>query len=161
MNWQEICDEPAFKELPFKIAANKWGKIEMSPASNEHGMYQVAVIELFLKLCKNGRPVSECSIQTAEGVKVADVGWGSYDFFRKHGRSNPYAESPEIVVEILSPSNTLLEMQEKKKLYFDKAAKEFWICEKNGNMRFHTEEKELYRSEIVRDFPLQICIDFA
>jgi len=35
MNWQEICEHPALRELPFKIETNQWGKIEMCPASLE------------------------------------------------------------------------------------------------------------------------------
>jgi Uma2 family endonuclease len=161
MNWQEICDHPILREIPFKIETNKWGKIEMSPASNEHGLYQVLIIEFLLKLCKGGRPISECSIQTSEGVKVADVGWGSFSFFKRNKRCNPYFESPEIVIEILSPSNTIQEMSEKKLLYFEKGAKEFWLCEKDGKMRFFNHQKELMKSEMVEEFPCQIEINFA
>jgi len=118
MNWQAICDDPTFKDIPFKVETNQWGKIELSPASNEHGLYQALLIEWLVKLGENGRPISECGIQTAGGVKVADVAWGSYEFFRKNKRQNPYQESPEIVIEILSPSNSRQEMLEKKELYF-------------------------------------------
>lgn len=72
MNWQDICDNPLLRELPFKIETNKWGPIEMSPASNQHGLYQAIIIEWLLKLCPDGRPIAECSVQTFQGVKVAD-----------------------------------------------------------------------------------------
>jgi Uma2 family endonuclease len=161
MEWQDICADPVFRDLPYKIETNRWGKIVMTPASNEHGLYQVLIIEWLLKLGENGRPVSECSVQTSEGVKVADVAWGSYDFFERNKRSNPYLESPEIVVEILSPSNTLGEMEEKKELYFARGAKEFWVCQKDGKMRFYSCCKELDQSEIVTQFPKRVQIDFA
>jgi len=161
MDWQEICDHPLLREIPFKIETNKWGKIEMSPASNEHGLYQVLIIEWLLKICLGGKPVSECSVQTASGVKVADVAWASFDFFKKNGRSNPYAESPEIAIEILSPSNTLEEMDEKKELYFARGAKEFWLCDGEGRMKFFNCRGLLEKSILAPKFPAKIEIDFA
>jgi Uma2 family endonuclease len=161
MNWQAICDNPALKDIPFKVETNKWGKIELSPASNEHGIYQAILIEWLVKLGENGRPISECGIQTAQGVKVSDVAWGSYAFFGKNKRENPYQESPEIVIEILSPSNTLQEMREKRELYFARGAKEFWVCGNDGGMRFFNNYHELSESALVKGFPSKVAIDFA
>lgn len=45
INWQEICEHPVFRDIPFKAETNQWGKIEMSPAMNEHGLYQALIIE--------------------------------------------------------------------------------------------------------------------
>ena len=161
MNWQEICDNPTFKNLPFKIETTKWGKIEMSPASNKHGFYQALIIRMLSKLTDKGHPISECGIQTISGVKVADVAWGSLDFFKKNTFRNPYTESPEIVVEILSPSNTMAEMDEKKELYFARGATEFWTCDQNGQMRFFNNHDEITESGVINDFPQQVVIDFA
>lgn len=161
MHWQEICENPLLKNLPFKIETNKWGKLEMSPASNEHGLYQSMIIKLMFKLAIGGDSLTECSIQTSEGVKVADVAWGTYDFFKRNGRANPYLESPEIVVEILSHSNTRQEMTEKKELYFARGAKEFWMCDRNGTVSFFSNNAELLKSQIIAEFPTHIVIDFA
>jgi len=161
MEWNEICENPAFKDMPFKVETNEWGKIMMTPASNEHGIYQFAIIKLLIKLGRDGEGISECSVKTSLGVKVADVAWGSYDFFRNNKSSNPYLKSPEIMIEILSPSNTLKEMQEKKELYFARGAKEFWVCEENGTMRFYNCINEISTSEIMPDFPNKIDISFA
>lgn len=161
MHWQEICENPLLQNLPFKIETNKWGKLEMSPASNEHGLYQSMLIKLMFKLAIGGDSLTECSIQTSHGVKVADVAWGTYEFFKRNGRANPYLEAPEIVVEILSRSNTRQEMAEKKELYFARGAKEFWMCDRHGEMTFFTNHTELLKSEIIPGFPIQIAIDFA
>ncbi len=161
MNWQKLCENPIFKNIPFKIETNKWGKIEMSPASNEHGLYQALIIKWLSELTDQGQAISECSIQTAEGVKVADVAWGSYKFFRKNKRANPYLESPEIVIEILSPSNTRQEMIEKKELYFARGAQEFWLCGKLGVIEFYNNHKKLGQSDIIAQFPKKIEINFA
>jgi Uma2 family endonuclease len=161
MNWQEICDNPAFNDLPFKFETNEWGKIEMCPATNEHGLYQTLLIEWLLRLGSKGRPISECGIQTRKGVKVADVAWGNYEFFKRNKRATPYLESPEIVIEILSSSNTRAEMELKKQLYFEQGAKEFWLCDKKGDMIFLTVQQQLLTSQIILDFPSRITIDFA
>lgn len=161
MNWQEVCEHPVLRDIPFKVETNQWGKIEMSPATNEHGIYQALIIESLVRLSHAGRPISECSIQTDHGVKVADVAWASYEFFRKNQRKNPYLESPEIVIEILSPSNTQDEMMEKKNLYFTQGATEFWLCGKDGTMSFFNREGPLSASQMIKDFPGKIEIDFA
>jgi hypothetical protein len=123
MNWQKICDNPQFNDLPFKFETNEWGKIEMCPASNEHSLYQMLIIEWLIRLAQNGKPLPECSIQTRKGVKVADVAWASFDFFKRNKRSNPYLESPEVVIEILSPSNTRAEMDLKNNSILNKVHK--------------------------------------
>lgn len=161
MNWQEICDNPQFNDLPFKFETNEWGKIEMCPASNEHSLYQMLIMEWLIRLAQNGKPLPECSIQTSKGVKVADVAWASFDFFKRNKRLNPYLESPEVVIEILSPSNTRAEMEGKKQLYFEQGAQEFWLCDKDGTMLFFIPEQQCVASTIIADFPNRITIDFA
>lgn len=100
-------------------------------------------------------------LQTADGVKVAGVAWASADFLRRHGVANPYPEAPEIVVEILSPPNTLAEMQEKKELYFARGAREFWICEADGGMRFYNNHAQLTASALTPGFPAQVELQFG
>ncbi len=41
--WQALIDSPYLQDLPFKFELNKWGKIEMSPASNKHGLLQITI----------------------------------------------------------------------------------------------------------------------
>jgi Uma2 family endonuclease len=161
MEWQEICDSPLFRDLPFKVETNRWGHIEMTPASNEHGLYQAQLVERLAALGRGGHPITECSVQTSAGVKVADVAWASNEFFRLYGRANPYPAAPEIVIEILSPSNTEAEMAEKKELYFARGAREFWTCAKSGGLRFCDNRQELAGSRIIPGFPAQVNIDFA
>lgn len=160
MNWQALCDDPLLKDLPFKFETNRWGKIEMSPASNKHGFFQALITEWLLKLASGGYPITECIIQTSDGIKVAGVAWTSSDFLRRHGVANPYPEVPEIVVEILSPSNTLAEMEVKKELYFARGAREFWICEEDGSMRFYNNHAQLEASRLAAGFPEQVKLPF-
>lgn len=34
MKWQEVCEDKALQDLPYKIELNRWGQIVMSPAKN-------------------------------------------------------------------------------------------------------------------------------
>jgi Uma2 family endonuclease len=132
-----VITDPALSDLPFKIELNEWGKIEMSPASNSHGMLQTEIAFILKKKLPSGKAFVECSIQTSKNVKVADVVWCSTDFLNRYGKSTPYPASPEIVVEVASPSNTLAELIDKRSLYFEQGAKEVWICEETGAMLFY------------------------
>jgi len=44
MEWAEVLSDPALKNLPFKIELNKFGKLLMSPASNQHGQIQAELV---------------------------------------------------------------------------------------------------------------------
>ena len=44
--------------------------------------------------------------------------------------------APEFCVEVLSPSNSTAEIDEKRALYFDAGATEVWICNLDGSMSF-------------------------
>lgn len=160
MNWQQICNNPAFNDLPFKFETNEWGKIEMSPASNTHSVYQSLIMKWFITSEQQGLPISECSVQTTKGVKVADVAWASLDFFKRNKLRNPYLESPEIMIEVISPSNTKAEMMQKKQLYFAKGEQEVWLCNHQGKMSFFNAQQELESSVLMPDFPHVVEIDF-
>lgn len=47
-------------------------------------------------------------------------------------------------------------MLEKRQLYFEAGAKEVWICDENGMMRFFNDQQELTRSELVPEFPEKV-----
>lgn len=156
MDWSAVISDPVLTELPFKIELNEWGKIEMSPASNFHGMLQTAIAIILKEKLPSGKAFVECSIQTSKNVKVADVVWCSIAFLEKNGNSTPYYESPEIVVEVASPSNRLAELVDKKGLYFEKGAKEVWICEETGEMIFYQASGRLSESVVCPRFPKKV-----
>ena len=131
MTWQEVIDSPYLQNLPFKIELSKWGKVEMSPASNLHGQRQVE-ISSELRKKRGGIVIAECSIQTDDGVRVADVAWISNALYAQFGTQTPYPQAPELCVEIMSPSNTWAEMHMKAGLYLKAGAKEVWIEPLNG-----------------------------
>lgn len=158
MDWNQVIADPALSDLPYKIELNEWGHIEMSPASNLHGLLQTNIAILLRERLPRGKAFVECSIRTARNVKVADVVWGSENFFRKTGLVTPLPVSPEICVEILSPGNSKAEMDIKKDLYLAEGAREVWFCSENGEMAFHDHSGKIERSGICPDFPERVPI---
>ena len=126
LTWADVMANPYRKDLPFKIELNRWGKIKMSPASNRHGMKQVALVKE-LTGRPGGQSLVECSIQTTDGVRVAHVAWVSDAKLAAFGDATPYPQAPEICVEIMSPSNSWAEMHKKAALYLEAGAEQVWI----------------------------------
>ena len=118
----------------------------MSPASNNHGNLQFKVGNLINSAKHNGEIIMECSINTPKGVKVADVAWASDKFIAQHGFNTPYDVAPEICVEIISPSNSTKEMDEKIKLYLKQGAKEVWLCNQEGHLSYYSQSGRLDNS---------------
>ena len=137
MKWSEVLMDKSLQNLPYKIETNEWGQIVMSPASNKHAYFQGKIAATFTYQLPNGKAMTECSIETDKGVKVADVCWCSNDFINKHGFETPYTKAPEICVEILSPSNDKREMDEKRQLYFIQGAIEVWIVSEEGDVEHY------------------------
>src|SRR5260221_14156553 len=135
MNWTEICEDKLLASLPYRIESDRWGHIVMSPQPrSRHAEYQTEIAVLLRHLKTGGRSITECPVQTTEGVKAMDVAWVSTE--RRASRPNDpvYLIAPEICVEVVSPSNKDAELEERKRLYFEKGALEFWLCGMEGKM---------------------------
>ncbi|MBI5471810.1 MAG: Uma2 family endonuclease, partial [Ignavibacteriae bacterium] len=100
------------------------------------------------------RIINECSISTSDGVKVADVAWASNEFIDEFGFKTPYDKSPEICVEIVSPSNSKEEILQKIDLYLAKGALEVWIVTEEGETKIFNNRGEIKRSDLVKKFKL-------
>jgi Uma2 family endonuclease len=111
------------------------------PAEFSHGAKQGDIVVLLKQLAGKGIVSVECPISTSEGVKVADVAWISEARFKKMGGRKTLRGAPEICVEVISPSNTRNEIEDKRRLYFEAGADEVWVCERDGQMRFFLRAK--------------------
>lgn len=156
MEWSEIIDNPYLQDLPFKIEQDSYGNILMSPASNWHNRIQFRIAKRLERELTGGEAFVECSVQTSRGVKVPDVVWQSAKHYAEHGDVTPMSVAPEICVEVLSPSNSRVEMDEKRALYFAVGATEVWVCDTDGRMEFYAPEGRLAASALAPDFPLQV-----
>ena len=159
LTWQDVLDDPSLQDLPYKIELNSRGYIEMSPATNLHGLYQVRIGDLLRDLTTDGKRLVECSVETRDGVKVADVAWLSNPFHAQFGLSTPYPQAPELCVEIISPSNTPQAIAEKIELYLEQGAVEVWTCDLQGQVRFYGAAGMLEQSVLVQGFPSTVTLE--
>lgn len=151
--WEEILADPSLAKIPNRIETDRHGHIIMTPPPGyQHGGRQFEIGYLLRKLL-GGNVRTECPLSTSDGVKAVDVVWLSdlRESSALHGQM--LTEAPEICVEVLSPSNTPAEMNEKKSLYFDAGADEVWFCDVDGNMSFYGPQGLLDRSTLCPDFP--------
>lgn len=137
MNWQEVCDDPLLRELPYKLELDEWGHIVMSPATNRHGLLQGLIQAALRDIREDGLIFPECPIQTAKGVKVPDVVWASAAFLDEYAACSPFPRAPELCIEILPPAHSPGEMDAKRELYFARGAQEVWLCDERGALGFH------------------------
>jgi len=160
MTWEEICQDKVLAKLPYRIESDRWGNIVMSPPPrSRHAEYQTEIALVLRERMKSGRSIAECPIQTTEGVKAVDVAWVSTE--RRASRQNDpvYLIAPEICVEVVSPSNSEAEIDERKRLFFEKGAVEFWICGMSGAVSFFDPAGEIPVSKLCPDFPKQLVLD--
>ena len=155
--WDEIVANPEFAAMPYRFETDEHGQVILSPwESPVHGARAASISRQFSCLLPLGRPLISCPISTRKGVKAADVAWCSPEIWRESEGKSCLLHAPEICVEILSPSNTRGEIEEKKQLYFDAGAVEFWLCGEDGTMTFSTRDAPLPASLLCPEFPQKI-----
>lgn len=158
MNWQEVCADRNLADLPYKIELNERGQVIMSPARLIHSGYQAKIIKTLIKLVDYGEVIPEFAIGTTKGTKVPDIVWCSEELWNQVKFLPESTTAPEICIEVLSPTNTDQEMDEKKKLYFEQGAKEVWICNEQGEVKFFNPRGAMKQSQEIPAFPTQIKI---
>jgi len=156
MYWQEVCEHPSLRDLPFKIELDKIGKIIMSPTKVYHSFYQAELSGLLREQLKNGTTLVECAIKTSQGTKVADVTWAFKERFKIIRHEIQCSIAPEICIEVLSTSNSKEEMRIKRGLYFEAGAIEVWLCNQQGRLTFYNRDGKLKKSQLAPDFPNNI-----
>lgn len=159
--WDEVCSDPYWSKIEGRVETDRHGKVIMNPpAEFSHGGRQADFVSLIREHAPaSGKVTVECPISTSEGVKVADVAWVSAKRLLKIGGRKTLSGAPEICVEVLSPSNTRGEIEEKRRLYFEAGAKEVWICDRHGHIRFFTKSapaKEAGRSALCPAMPVKV-----
>ena len=150
MQWQEVCEHPSLQDLPFKIELNERGQILMSPVKVYHSAFQGRISRL---LPETGVVLPECAIATRKGTRVADIAWCSGQRFELVKHQAECSIAPELCIEVVSSSNTQLEMEEKIELYLSAGAVEVWVCDETGEVRFYDATGQLGKSRLIPGFP--------
>lgn len=162
MTWDDILADRSLRNLPYRIETNGHNQIMLTPSGARHGVMKSCVAVLLHGLLPGGRTTAGAPVQTGDGVRVADVAWISLERREPHRRATVLPVAPEICVEILSPSNTRVEMLEKMTLLYSKGAHEVWLCDEAGRMEFFTAASApnpVPASVLCPAFPKQINVD--
>lgn len=152
LRWAEIENDPALRDLAYKIEVNAWGKLEMSPASYRHGRTQAYLIAELSRQFSGGAALGVVPIVTSIGIRVPDVSWASSSYMAAVGDVSPLPRAPEICIEVVSPSNSDAEMQEKTRAYLAAGAREVWLAFEDGTIRYFDADGERSSSA----FPVSI-----
>ncbi len=159
MKWQDVCGRPDLQYLPFKIELDEHGKIIMSPVKVYHSALQGEIAAILRLHRKDGRILTECAIQTRKGTKVTDVSWASGETYRTIKDEDECHVAPEVCIGVLSSSNTEEEIAEKKALYFEKGAKEVWLCDRTGRLECFNPGGKVANSDFFPNFPQTVELD--
>ena len=158
--WARVVDDPNLQDLPYKVETNEHGQIVLSPHKNVHSILQTAITDLLRDLIDaSGVRAVEFAVETAKGTKAPDVIWISearYAQAPRDAASSPVM--PEICVEVLSSSNTAVEIEEKCRLYLDGGAEEVWIVTGAGQVTFYDADGRRTASQRVPAFPAQVNV---
>lgn len=141
--------------LPFPWETNGRGQIIMTPVNYGHSSHVGKLIKRLAVIAPDWESGAELGIETSDGVKAPDVTLASQAYHVRHVNDRSYVtEAPEICVEVMSPSNSWQEMQEKMPLYFEVGALEVWIVDVDGNIAFFGPGNEkLLQSRLIPEAP--------
>ena len=156
LTWEEVCADPRLRNLPYRIELNGLNQIVMSPLHYRHGLYQIKIGERLNQLLPHGEASGETAIMTSDNIKVPDVTWASHEFVKKHLDAFVLPVAPEICVEVLSRTNRIAEIEQKRALYFEAGAREIWICGLQGEMEFYALSGQMEHSTLCPEFPSRI-----
>jgi Uma2 family endonuclease len=136
--WQQLASDPLVAEIPFKVELNEKGAIEVSPPTTRHAFLQAFVSRELQRQRPDGTTFTECPVETDIGVRVPDVVWASPEFMQRHGDESEFRAGPDLCVEVLSPTNTHAEIDEKIAAYLAAGAREVWVVGDDGVPEIHT-----------------------
>lgn len=127
-----------FRQLPdppgFRIELHNGEVIQVSPPKHKHFKIQQALRELLhRRLGQQGRVATEFPFIPGSDVefRIADIAFITSIRFQSISDDDNLHGSPDLVVEVLSPSNTAAEMYEKERLCLASGALEFWVVDPN------------------------------
>lgn len=92
-------------------------------------------------------------------LRVADVAYLSAERFKQADPEDNIRGVPDIVVEVLSPSDTVAEIYEKEKLCLENGAKQFWVVDPDRHqVKVSTPDGRTVTYRAGQEIPLDLTI---
>jgi Uma2 family endonuclease len=151
--WRLLASDPLVAAIPYKVELNEKGAIEVSPPTTRHAFLQAFVSRELAVQRPDGTTFTECPVETDIGVRVPDVVWASPEFMRRHGSESEFHAGPDLLVEVLSPTNTRAEIGEKVAAYLAAGAREVWVVGDDGLPEIHTSAGRVTASTLGFELP--------
>jgi Uma2 family endonuclease len=125
-----------YRDLPHRddvIQELHWGQvITLTRPKMKHAKLQSRLVRLLRPIAEHlGVIESEVAFRALPeyDLRGADVAFVSQQRWNTTADDDNLQGTPELVIEVLSPSNTKQEMREKAALYLSTGAQEFWIVD--------------------------------
>ncbi|RKU26612.1 hypothetical protein C6497_13455 [Candidatus Poribacteria bacterium] len=143
--------------------------IPMPPTSVEHGYISVnlsSLLHLYVRENQLGRVLSETGFKVGERLLIPDIAFLTTDRF-PDDTSKASPVPPDLAIEVISPSDTLLRINEKVFAYFEAGTQLVWVISPVAKTvtvyRSDTEITTLTRNEtlsgedVVKGFSCQVA----
>ena len=103
----------------------------VSYPTNEHRYIQTQILLILTRTCMGWFVTVEFAFRPLPEYEVwaADVAMVPKQRFRASPRKGWLEGSPDLVIEVLSPSNTQLELNDRERICFQGGCREFWIVD--------------------------------
>ena len=153
-----------YRDLPPRedvIQELHWGEVvNLTRPKMKHAKLQSRLVRLLRPRAEHlGVVESEIAFRAlAEyDLRCADVAFVSQQRWDTTDEEDNLHGSPELVIEVLSPSNTTREMREKATLYLSTGTQEFWIVDPNKrNVVVMRQEAGTLVYEVSQSIPLSL-----
>lgn len=149
-----------YRELPQRddvIQELQWGQVvTLTRPKMGHTKLQYRLVELLRpRIANKGIVASEIPFRALPQYELrgADVAFVSHERWAATDDEDNLQGSPELVIEVLSRSNTQAEMREKATLYLSTGGQEFWIVNpkrreitvicRDGDARVYTVDQKI------------------
>jgi Uma2 family endonuclease len=125
-----------FEQLPWPDSARyelRHGElISLPPPEYDHFMMQQLLRDLLDRAAAGrGRAYTESSFRTRpdNDFRVADVAYSSAERWVRNKGNRYFDGAPDLVIEVLSPSNTATEISDRRTVCLESGSQEFWVVD--------------------------------
>jgi Uma2 family endonuclease len=126
-----------FEKLPddaqgYRYELHHGELVKVAPPENRHFLIQQMLRDLLDQAAAGaGRAYTEVGFRPLPEHEylIADVAYLSYELLAKYGDQEYFQGVPELVIEVLSPSNTPKQIADKRTLCLSNGGLEFWVVD--------------------------------
>jgi Uma2 family endonuclease len=151
--WQQLADDRVVAAIPCKVELNEKGAIEVSPPTVQHALIQGFLSCELAGQRPEGTTLVSCPVETDIGMRVPDVAWASHELWEQQQNESEFRVAPDLCIEVLSPTNTRIEMTHKTAGYLAAGAKEVWIVGEDGVPEIYTTAGQVPASTLGFELP--------